>query len=64
MPVVQIEVGYLTSPVDRALIVDPSFRDTVAEAILIAVQRVFLPVDADVKTGTLDVSALRAMQLS
>jgi N-acetylmuramoyl-L-alanine amidase len=64
MPVVQIEVGYLTSPVDRACIVDPSFRDTVAEAILIAVQRVFLPVDADVKTGTLDVSALRAMQLS
>jgi N-acetylmuramoyl-L-alanine amidase len=64
MPAVQIEVGYITSPVDRACIVDPGFRDTVAEAILIAVQRVFLPVDNDVKTGTLDVSALRAMQLS
>jgi N-acetylmuramoyl-L-alanine amidase len=64
MPAIQIEVGYLTSPDDRALITDPSFRDTVAEAILIAVQRVFLPVDNDVKTGTLDVTALRAMQLS
>jgi N-acetylmuramoyl-L-alanine amidase len=64
MPAVQIEVGYLTSPRDRAQIIDPAFRDTVAEAILIAVQRVFLPVDSDVKTGTLDVSALRAMQLS
>jgi N-acetylmuramoyl-L-alanine amidase len=64
MPAVQIEIGYLTSPEDRAAIVDPAFRDTVAEAILIAVQRVFLPVDNDVKTGTLDVTALRAMQLS
>jgi N-acetylmuramoyl-L-alanine amidase len=64
MPAVQIEVGYLTSPSDRAAIVDPTFRDTVAEAILIAVQRVFLPQDSDVKTGTLDVTALRAMQLS
>jgi N-acetylmuramoyl-L-alanine amidase len=62
MPAVQIEVGYLTSPSDRAMITDPAFRDTVAEAILIAVQRVFLPQDADVKTGTLDVTALRAMQ--
>jgi N-acetylmuramoyl-L-alanine amidase len=64
MPAVQIEIGYLTSPADRSAIVDPAFRDTVAEAILIAVQRVFLPIDHDVKTGTLDVTALRAMQLS
>lgn len=64
MPAVQIDVGYLTSQRDRSAIVNPSIRDTIAEAILIAVQRVFLPVDSDVKTGTLDVAALRAMQLS
>ena len=63
MPAVQVELGYLTSPVDRARIIDPGFRDTVAEAILIAVQRVFLPVESDVKTGTLDLSAVQAMQV-
>jgi N-acetylmuramoyl-L-alanine amidase len=60
MPAVRVEVGYLTSPSDRARLVDPSFRDAVAEAILVAVQRVFLPTDADVTTGSLDVSSLRA----
>jgi N-acetylmuramoyl-L-alanine amidase len=60
MPAVRVEAGYLTSPADRARLVDPSFRDAVAEAILVAVQRVFLPVDADVTTGSLNVSALRA----
>jgi N-acetylmuramoyl-L-alanine amidase len=64
MPAVQIELGYLSSPIDRPRLIDPSFRDTVAEAILIAVQRVFLPVESDVKTGALDLSALRAMQFS
>ncbi|TQS41471.1 N-acetylmuramoyl-L-alanine amidase [Cryptosporangium phraense] len=64
MPAVQIELGYLSSPIDRPRLIDPAFRDTVAEAILIAVQRVFLPVEADVKTGSLDLSALKAMQFS
>jgi N-acetylmuramoyl-L-alanine amidase len=60
MPAVRVEAGYLTSPADRARLVDPSFRDAVAEAILVAVQRVFLPPDADVTTGSLKISALRA----
>jgi N-acetylmuramoyl-L-alanine amidase len=60
MPAVRVEAGYLTSPVDRARLVDPSFRDAIAEAILVAVQRVFLPTDADVATGSLKMSALRA----
>lgn len=64
MPAVQIELGYLSSPIDRPRLIDPSFRDTVAEAILIAVQRVFLPTESDVKTGSLDLSALKAMQFS
>ncbi|GAA0272396.1 N-acetylmuramoyl-L-alanine amidase [Cryptosporangium japonicum] len=64
MPAVQVELGYLSSPMDRPRLIDPSFRDTVADAILIAVQRVFLPTEADVKTGSLDLSALHAMQFS
>ena len=64
MPAVQIELGYLSSPIDRPQLIDPAFRDTVAEAILIAVQRVFLPTESDVKTGSLDLSALKAMQFS
>lgn len=60
MPAVRVDVGYLTSPTDRARLIDPTFRDTVAEAILIAVQRVFLPTESDVKTGTLDMKELRA----
>jgi len=59
MPAVRVEVGYLTSPVDRARLIDPTFRDTVADAVVAAVQRVFLPSEVDVPTGTLDVSTLR-----
>jgi N-acetylmuramoyl-L-alanine amidase len=60
MPTVRVEVGYLTSPVDRARLIEPAFRDTIAEAILIAVQRVFLPVEVDFKTGTMDMRELRS----
>jgi N-acetylmuramoyl-L-alanine amidase len=60
MPAVLVECGYLTSPCDRARLVEPSFRDAVADSILVAVQRVFLPLDADVSTGTFDISLLRA----
>ncbi|NUS73806.1 MAG: N-acetylmuramoyl-L-alanine amidase [Corynebacteriales bacterium] len=64
MPAVQIELGYLTNKRDRERLTNSDFRDTVAEAILIAVQRIFLPQDADVHTGTLDLSALRTLQLN
>ncbi len=61
MPTVRVEVGYLTSPVDRPRLIDPLFRELVVEAIMAAVQRMFYPVEADVPTGSIDVSALRAM---
>ncbi|HEX3733506.1 MAG TPA: N-acetylmuramoyl-L-alanine amidase, partial [Mycobacteriales bacterium] len=64
MPAVQVEVGYLTSEHDRAQLADPDFRDAVADAILAAVQRIFLPHNIDCDTGTLDVQRLRAMQLT
>ena len=51
MPAVRIELGYLTSPVDRAKLLDPAFRNLAAEAILVGVQRLYLPQDADHPTG-------------
>ena len=61
MPAVRVELGYLTSPADRARLTDPGFRDTVADAILAAVQRMYYPVEADVPTGSIDVRELRAL---
>jgi N-acetylmuramoyl-L-alanine amidase len=59
MPAVRVDVGYLTSPVDRERLIDPMFRERVVEAIVAAVQRMYFPVEIDVKTGTIDVSQLR-----
>lgn len=58
MPAVRIELGYLTSPIDRAKLVDPLFRDTVAEGLLVAVQRLYLPQDEDPPTGVLRIPAV------
>jgi N-acetylmuramoyl-L-alanine amidase len=60
MPAIRLEVGYLTSTEDRARLTDPAFRDRVVEAIVAAVQRMYLPAGSDVATGTFDVSTLRA----
>jgi N-acetylmuramoyl-L-alanine amidase len=60
MPAVRVDVGYLTSPEDRAKLVDPRFRDKVVEAIMAAVQRMYFPVEDDVPTGSIDVSTIRA----
>lgn len=61
MPAVRVEVGYLTSPVDRERLIDPRFRDTVVDAIIAAVQRMYFPAELDVPTGTFDVRQLRAV---
>lgn len=61
MPAVRVEVGYLTSAGDRHRLVDPRFRDRVAEAIVAAVQRMYYPIERDVPTGSIDVSELRAV---
>lgn len=60
MPAVRVDVGYLTSPTDRELLTTSRFRDTVVDAILAAVQRMYYPVEADVPTGSIDAHALRA----
>ena len=59
MPAVRVDIGYLTSPVDRARLIDPLFRERVVEAIIAAVQRMYFPAEVDVKTGTIDVSQIR-----
>jgi N-acetylmuramoyl-L-alanine amidase len=53
MPTVRVELGYLTSAADRAKLCDPLFRDTVAEGLLVAVQRLYLPVADDPPTGVM-----------
>jgi N-acetylmuramoyl-L-alanine amidase len=59
MPAVRIDVGYLTNPGDAARLSDPTFRDVVAEAVVVAVQRVYLDPESDAKTGVLRFSELR-----
>ena len=45
MPAVRIDAGYLTNAGDAARLADPGFRDVVAEAVVVAVQRVYLDPD-------------------
>lgn len=53
MAAVRVELGYITHEGDAARLADPSFRDVVAEAIVVAVQRVYLPSHEDAPTGVL-----------
>jgi N-acetylmuramoyl-L-alanine amidase len=58
-PTIRLELGYITNPKDAARLNDPTFRDTVAEGIVIAIQRLFLSAEEDAKTGTLRIEDLR-----
>lgn len=60
MPAVRVDAGYLTNPGDAERLADPSFRDVIAEAVVVAVQRVYLDADSDAKTGVLRLSELRS----
>jgi N-acetylmuramoyl-L-alanine amidase len=53
MPSVRIELGYLTNPGDASRLSSASFRDHVAEGIVVAVQRLYLPPESDAPTGKL-----------
>jgi N-acetylmuramoyl-L-alanine amidase len=57
---VRIEAGYLSHADDAARLADPAFRDTVAEAIVIALQRMYLGEDDTIATGVLRLQDLRA----
>ncbi|MDO5731377.1 N-acetylmuramoyl-L-alanine amidase [Corynebacterium sphenisci] len=52
MPTVEVAVGYLTSPVDVAILTSPEDRDAIAEAIVVAVKRLYMLEDDDLPTGT------------
>jgi len=53
MPAVRLELGHLTHRGDAARLADPGFRDTVAEAVVVGVQRLYLPAELDPPTGVL-----------
>ena len=59
MPAVRIDVGYITNPGDAARLADADFRDVIAEAIVVAVQRVYLSPETDPETGVLRLGELR-----
>ncbi len=62
MPAVRVEVGYVTNPSDAARLADPTFCDTVAEAVVVAVQRLYLAPESDPHTGVLRLDELRALR--
>jgi N-acetylmuramoyl-L-alanine amidase len=59
MPAIRLDAGYLTNPGDAEKLADPAFRDVLAEAIVVSVQRFYLTPDVDAHTGVLQVSQLR-----
>jgi N-acetylmuramoyl-L-alanine amidase len=56
MPAVRVDVGYLTNPEDARRLADPAFRDTVADSVVVAIQRLYL--------GEQDMSATGVLHLS
>jgi N-acetylmuramoyl-L-alanine amidase len=58
-PTVRIDLGYTTNPGDMSRLSRPDFRDVIAEALVIAIQRLYLAAEDDAKTGTLRISDLR-----
>ena len=60
MPAVRIEAGYLSHPSDAARLADPYFRDTLAEAVVVSLQRMYLGDDDTATTGVLRLGDLRA----
>lgn len=59
MPAIRLDAGYLTNLDDARRLSDASFRDVLAEAIVVSVQRFYLSPDIDAHTGVLQVSQIR-----
>lgn len=60
MPAVRIDVGYLSNPHDATALGSSEFRAAIAEAVLAATQRLFLPPEQDPPTGQLRVPRITA----
>lgn len=63
MPTVRVEAGYLTHIGDRSRLLDPAFRDVLAEGILVGVKRLYLLGQNDQPTGTFTFSDVLAYEL-
>ena len=63
MPTVRVEVGYLSHIGDKRKLLDPGFRDIVAEGVLVGVKRLYLLGQDDQPTGTFPVSDVLAREL-
>jgi N-acetylmuramoyl-L-alanine amidase len=64
MPTVQVDIGYISNPRDRALLVTTRTRDSIAEGILAAVKRLYLLGKNDRPTGTFTFAELLAHELA
>ncbi|MDU0479518.1 N-acetylmuramoyl-L-alanine amidase [Staphylococcus chromogenes] len=62
MPTIELVCGYLTNPGDVAILTDPKERDAIAEAIVVAVKRLYLLDDDDQPTGTFKFTELLAAE--
>lgn len=62
MPAVQLDIGYVSNLHDATQLSDPSVRDTIAEAILVAVKRLYLLGRDDQPTGTYTFAELLASE--
>jgi N-acetylmuramoyl-L-alanine amidase len=60
MPAVRLDAGYLSNHGDARRLAEPGFRDVLAEAVVVAVQRFYLSPEADAHTGVLRLSELRS----
>jgi N-acetylmuramoyl-L-alanine amidase len=63
MPAVRVEVGYLSNIGDRRRLLDPVFRDVVAEGVLVGIKRFYLHDEDNPPTGTFTFSDVLAHEL-
>ena len=59
MPAIRLDAGYLTNAGDAQRLGDPTFRDVLAESIVVSVQRFYLSPEVDARTGVLQISEIR-----
>lgn len=57
MPAIRLEAGFVSNSDDASRLADPGFRDTLADALHAAVQRLFLPQELDQPTGAIRLPA-------
>ncbi|KAF0971268.1 MULTISPECIES: N-acetylmuramoyl-L-alanine amidase [Gordonia] len=62
MPVALIDVGYITNPHDAAVLANSDWRNVIADAILVAVKRLYLLDQDDRPTGTYTFADLLAAE--